>query len=73
LLNQAIARKRCASCQRWQGPRQPGSEPDTVAIASETVTGLCQGGGWDGDERRARSACGHWQIWAVLTGATPAR
>jgi hypothetical protein len=35
-------------------------------IEAETVTGNCLGGGWDGSERRARSACGHWKIWPVL-------
>jgi len=71
LLNQAIDRKRCASCERWQGPRQAGELPDTVGIAAETDTGLCIGGGWDGSERRARSACGHWRIWPELVKIAP--
>ncbi|PKO31870.1 MAG: hypothetical protein CVU34_16950 [Betaproteobacteria bacterium HGW-Betaproteobacteria-7] len=71
MLNQAISRQRCASCQRWQGPRQPGETPDSVAIQAETDSGLCVDGGWDGDERRARSACGHWQIWSVLVRQDP--
>jgi len=66
LLIQAVDRKRCASCQRWRGNRQPGPTPDSVGIDAETITGLCDGGGWHGSERRARSACGHWQIWSVL-------
>jgi len=66
LLNQAIDRKRCASCKNWRGPRQTGEMPDSVGIETETVTGLCDGGGWDGSERRARSACGHWRIWPEL-------
>ncbi|QRM19988.1 hypothetical protein GBK02_11540 [Dechloromonas sp. TW-R-39-2] len=66
MLIQAVDRKRCASCERWQGPRQPGATNASVLIESETVTGLCHGGGWDGDERRARSACGHWQRWLKL-------
>ena len=69
VLNQTIERKRCASCERWQGERTPGSEPGTVAIAAETDTGLCIGGGWDGSERRARSACGHWRLWPPLAPA----
>jgi hypothetical protein len=69
LLIQAVERKRCASCERWRGPRQPGDTPETVAVTTDTVTGLCVGGGWDGSERRARSACGHWQIWLALTAA----
>jgi hypothetical protein len=40
--------------------------PDAVLIESETSTGICQGGPWDGSERRARSACGHWQCWDAL-------
>jgi len=63
LLAQAVERKRCASCQRWSGLRYPGQTPDIVLIESETSTGLCQGGPWNGSERRARSACGHWQCW----------
>ena len=53
MLNQAVDRKRCASCEHWRGPRQPGATPDCVAIDSETVTGLCEDGGWAGSERRA--------------------
>jgi hypothetical protein len=71
LLTQAVDRKRCASCARWAGPRQPGPTPEQVAIESETVTGLCIGGGWDGDERRARSACGHWCLWPALAAGEP--
>jgi len=70
LLIQAVDRQRCASCERWGGQRQPGEQPGTVLIESETVEGLCQGGPWDNSERRARSACGHWTIWLVL-GKTP--
>ena len=66
LLSHAVARKRCASCQRWSGPRYPTMASDVVLIESETSTGICQGGPWDGSERRARSACGHWQCWNAL-------
>ncbi|MBK8522835.1 MAG: hypothetical protein IPL58_01075 [Betaproteobacteria bacterium] len=64
---QPVDRKRCASCHRWSGPRAPGDLPGTVAIESETIAGLCVGGPWDGQERRARSACGHWVVWLALT------
>jgi hypothetical protein len=67
MLPQRVDRKRCASCERWSGSRQPGETADTVLIAAETDTGICQGGPWDGSERRARSACGHWQIWSAKT------
>jgi hypothetical protein len=66
LLSQAVERKRCASCERWTGQRQPGETPASVLIEAETATGLCQGGGWSGSERRARSACGHWRLWPAL-------
>ncbi len=66
LLIQAIDRKRCGSCERWSGLRQAGPTPDVVMIESETSTGLCQGGPWDGSERRARSACGHWQQLSTI-------
>jgi len=66
LLIQAVDRRRCASCECWRGERQAGETPDTVAVAAETATGLCSGGGWDNSERRARSACGHWRIWPAL-------
>lgn len=69
LVPQAVARKRCASCQRWTGERQPG-QPGDVLIAAETATGLCNGGPWDQSERRARSACGHWQCWPMLVEPT---
>jgi hypothetical protein len=69
LLIQAADRRRCASCERWSGWRQPGEEPGTVIIESETSEGLCQGGPWDNSERRARSACGHWTIWLELGNA----
>jgi hypothetical protein len=70
VLSQAVDRKRCASCERWSGWRQPGEEQGTVIIEAETAEGLCQGGGWDNSERRARSACGHWRIWGPLAPAT---
>lgn len=63
MLNHPVDRKRCASCQRWSGLRQAGETPEFVLIEAETSTGLCQGGPWDGSERRARSACGHWRSW----------
>ena len=66
LLSHAVARRRCASCQRWSGLRYPAMAPDAVLIESETSTGICQGGPWDGSERRARSECGHWQCWDAL-------
>ena len=40
-------------------------------IEAETATGLCVGGGWDGSERRARSACGHWKLWTALEPTAP--
>ncbi len=66
LLIQAVDRRRCASCDCWRGERRPGETPEQVAVESETVAGLCVGGGWDNSERRARSACGHWRIWLAL-------
>ena len=66
MIDQPVARQRCASCERWSGQRQSGSQPGHVAVASETTIGLCQGGPWDGTERRARSACGHWHLWPQL-------
>ena len=70
-MDMPVSRKRCAACERWGGSRALGSEPETVAIASETDTGPCQGGPWNGSERRARMACGHWLRWTAL-GPDPA-
>jgi len=72
MLSQAVDRKRCASCERWQGERRPGTTPETVEIEAETSTGLCIGGGWDSSERRARSACGYWRLWPALANPAPA-
>jgi hypothetical protein len=69
LLIQTVDQKRCATCERWRGERQPVGQPGTVAISGETIAGLCIGGGWDGSERRARSTCGHWQVWVALEPA----
>lgn len=66
---QAVALKRCASCERWSGSRSPGEVPETVAVADERAVGLCRGGPWDGSERRARSACGRWTRWLALGAA----
>jgi hypothetical protein len=68
MIEQAVALKRCASCERWSGTRTPGPGSDTVSIAGVQETGLCVGGPWDGQTRRARSACGHWTVWTMLTG-----
>lgn len=64
---QPVALRRCASCERWDGPRAPGDDPDCVRIDSETDSGTCVGGPWDGNQRRARSACGRWQRWHLLS------
>ncbi|WP_371325382.1 hypothetical protein VX159_07655 [Dechloromonas sp. ZY10] len=66
MLSQAVDRKRCASCDRWQGERRAGSDGRQVEIESELSCGLCRGGPWDNSERRARSACGHWLRWQQL-------
>ena len=66
MIAQPVDRRRCASCERWQGERRPDDTPDSVLIEAETATGLCCGGPWDGSERRARSACGRWLRWSVL-------
>ncbi|HEX5803744.1 MAG TPA: hypothetical protein VFY24_12020 [Azospira sp.] len=64
---QSAALRRCATCERWAGPRAPGDAPDCVAIGSETDSGNCVGGPWDGNPRRARSACGRWLRWRMLS------
>ena len=66
MLSQPVDRRRCASCERWSGVRQCNSTVDSVLIEAETAIGLCCGGPWDGSERRARSACGHWLRWHAL-------
>lgn len=72
MIIQPAARKRCATCDRWAGPRSPagpvesGEMSGAVAIGSETDIGLCIGGPWDGSERRARSACGQWLLWHAI-------
>ncbi len=73
--DQPVSLKRCASCERWCGDRQPGDAAATVRIAGDQATGLCAGGPWDGQVRRARSACGHWRLWAALAenAAAPGR
>lgn len=63
---QHCAKRRCGSCQRWQGERLPGETPGTVLLAAETAGGHCLGGPWDGTERRARQACGQWQRWPEI-------
>jgi hypothetical protein len=73
MIIQPASRKRCATCNRWAGPRSParqdesGGTTDAVEIGSETDAGLCIGGPWDGTERRARSACGQWIVWHAIT------
>ena len=66
MLSHPVARKRCASCDRWQGIRMPDTTPENVLIRDEVDTGLCDGGGWAGSERRARCACGHWRQWREI-------
>lgn len=61
--------KRCGSCRRWTGKRRPGQAPATVEVDHEEVIGLCQGGPWDGDERRPRAACGRWLPWLAAAPA----
>ena len=66
---QAVALHRCASCNRWSGPRAIGALPQTVEIDSELSTGLCVDGPWNGSERRARSACGQWTVWLAINAS----
>lgn len=68
MLSQPVERRRCASCTRWSGTRQPGAMPGTVEVESEMAIGLCMGGPWNESERKARSACGHWKIWPAVAG-----
>jgi len=65
-LLQAASLKRCASCERWQGPRRAIPGADAVDIEAIGSTGICDGGPWNGELRRARSACGHWLRWNKL-------
>lgn len=68
--DQAVALKRCASCDRWGGERALGNNDGIVTIADDKATGPCIGGPWDGQTRRARSACGHWIIWHRLAATS---
>lgn len=63
---QAVELRRCAACERWDGPRTIGDSPASVYISCENISGRCIGGPWDGNERRARSACGRWIPWHQL-------
>lgn len=63
---QSAALCRCATCERWDGPRTVGGDAGSVRIGSETDGGICVGGPWDGTPRRARSACGRWLRWHKL-------
>jgi hypothetical protein len=67
---QPASLRRCASCERWAGPRSVAGEPGCVAIAAETDAGDCVGGPWDGQPRRARSACGRWLRWRKIVDET---
>ncbi len=60
---QAAALRRCGSCERWSGERSVADVPGFVRVTSETADGLCIGGPWDGEARKARSACGRWSCW----------
>ncbi len=66
MILQPVALRRCASCERWQGPRQATDDGQAVRIPGEDSSGLCAGGPWDGSERRARAACGRWLRWHAL-------
>jgi hypothetical protein len=68
---QAVALHRCASCDRWSGRRTIGTPPQTVDIDNELSVGLCVDGPWSGNERRARSACGHWTVWLAIAQPKP--
>jgi hypothetical protein len=72
MAEQSAALHRCASCQRWSGPRRVGATPQSVEIDSELSTGVCVDGPWNGSERRARSACGRWIVWPALVAPTAA-
>jgi hypothetical protein len=69
LLIKTVQRKRCATWERWCAEQRPVARQGAVAVAEESGSGLCTGGGWHGSERRARSTCGHWRVWAALATA----
>jgi len=66
MATQSTERRRCTSCNRWGGQRQPGVAPDTVEFDEHNDRGLCIDGPWHGSERSSRNACGHWVKWLVL-------
>ncbi|MCK6406311.1 MAG: hypothetical protein L6Q60_09880 [Rhodocyclaceae bacterium] len=67
MSEQSITLKRCASCERWDGLRTPSARRDAVLLDSDTCSGVCRGGPWDGEARKARSACGRWTLWPALS------
>jgi hypothetical protein len=65
MLIQPVARRRCLSCQRWQGERVV-VDAAQVGTADETVQGLCREGPWDGNPRGVKNAFGRWVRWLAL-------
>jgi hypothetical protein len=69
-ITQSTERRRCVSCNRWGGARQPGADGDSVVYDAALDRGPCQEGPWHGTLRGPRNACGHWLRWTAL--AAPA-
>lgn len=58
--------KKCLTCNRWSGWRQPGTVPDTVVYDDSRDQGECVEGPWHGSQRSVRNACGRWVCWLAL-------
>lgn len=66
MATQPIERKRCLSCNRWGGVRQPGVVPGEIIYDEHNDRGPCIDGPWNGTLRGPRNACGQWVLWVEL-------
>lgn len=65
LVKLAAKIQKCATCERWNGPRQRSSDGLDVELDGEHARGECVGGPWDGTQRDPLTRCGRWVQWAV--------
>lgn len=56
--------KNCVTCDRWAGPRTPGT--GGCAQFEVGARGKCIGGGFPNTTMGATAACGEWEAWQTI-------
>lgn len=69
MIENAHSVKKCLTCQRWSGWREPDALHDSITYDASRQLGECVEGPWHGSLRSVRNACGRWVVWEKLVNS----